>query len=145
MREDEPVSSTAGIGAAAADEATHSLLYDSDCGFCKWSLDKILLWDRRGRLRPVAIQSAEGQRLLSELDPAARLDSWHLAGPGGELASAGAGAAPLARLLPGGRPLAFAFERLPRTTDRAYRWVASHRDRLARLVGVDDSCELERG
>jgi predicted DCC family thiol-disulfide oxidoreductase YuxK len=139
------VSSMSEIGAARADQATHALLYDSDCGFCKWSLDKILLWDRYGRLRPVAIQSAEGQRLLAELDPAARLDSWHLAGPGGELASAGAGAAPLARLLPGGRPLAFAFERLPRATDRAYRWVASHRDRLAHLVGVDDSCELRRG
>ena len=139
------MSSTAETGAAATHAATHALLYDSDCGFCKWSLDKILLWDRRGRLRPVAIQSAEGQRLLSEVDPAARLDSWHLAGPGGELVSAGAGAAPLARLLPGGRPLAFVFERLPHVTDRAYRWVASHRGRLARLVGVDDSCELRRG
>jgi len=139
------VSSTAEVGTAGTHAATHALLYDSDCGFCKWSLDKILLWDRHGRLRPVAIQSAEGQRMLSEVDAAARLDSWHLAGPGGELASAGAGAAPLARLLPGGRPLAFAFERLPRATERAYRWVASHRDRLARLVGVDDSCELRRG
>ena len=131
-------------GAARA-SATHAVLYDSDCGFCKWSLDKILAWDRHERLRPVAIQSPEGQELLSEVDPTARLDSWHLVEPGGKLSSAGAGAAPLARLLPAGRPLAFLFERFPRTTDRAYRWVADHRDRLARLVGVDDSCELKRG
>ena len=38
------------------------VLYDADCGFCKWSLDKLLAWDRRQRLRPVAIQSAEGER-----------------------------------------------------------------------------------
>ena len=129
----------------AREGASHVILYDSDCGFCKWSLDKILLWDRRGRLRPVAIQSPEGQELLAGVDPAARLDSWHLVGPGGELSSAGAGAAPLAQVLPAGRPLAFLFDRFPRTTDRAYRWVAGHRDRLARLVGVDDSCQLKRG
>ena len=51
MREDEPVSSTAEVGTAGTHAATHALLYDSDCGFCKWSLDKILLWDRHGRLR----------------------------------------------------------------------------------------------
>src|SRR5215211_4263805 len=125
-------------------DASHAILYDSDCGFCKWSLDKILLWDRRGRLRPVAIQSPEGDRLLADVPPDHRLDSWHLIEPGGERHSAGAGAAPLARLLPAGRPLAFLFGGFPRTTDRAYRWVADHRDRLARLVGVDDSCELKR-
>jgi len=25
------------------------LLYDEDCGFYRWSLDKILAWDRRKR------------------------------------------------------------------------------------------------
>jgi predicted DCC family thiol-disulfide oxidoreductase YuxK len=126
-------------------EGSHAILYDSDCGFCKWSLDKILIWDRRRRLRPVAIQSAEGDELLAGVPPDRRLDSWHLVEQGGELHSAGAAAAPLARLLPGGRPLAFLFGRFPRITDRAYRWVANHRDRFARLVGVDDSCELKRG
>jgi predicted DCC family thiol-disulfide oxidoreductase YuxK len=126
-------------------DASHAILYDSDCGFCKWSLDKILLWDRRRRLRPVAIQSPEGDRLLADVPPERRLESWHLVDPGGERHSAGAGAAPLVRLLPGGRPVGFLFRRFPRTTHRAYRWVADHRNRLARLVGVDDSCELRRG
>ena len=125
--------------------ATHAILYDSDCGFCKWSLDKILLWDRRDRLRPVAIQSPEGQALLSDVPAGERLDSWHLVDADGAVHSAGRGAAPLARLLPGGRPLALLFERFPRATDRAYRWVADHRDLLARVVRVDDACELKRG
>ena len=125
--------------------AAHTILYDRDCGFCKWSLDKILLWDRRGRLRPVAIQSAEGDRLLAGVDPEARLDSWHLVDPGGEVVSAGAAAEPLARLLPGGRPLAFLFRTFPRATERAYRWVSNNRGRLARMLRIDASCELRRG
>jgi predicted DCC family thiol-disulfide oxidoreductase YuxK len=123
----------------------HTVLYDSDCGFCKWSLDKILAWDRDDRLRPVAIQSPEGQELLAGVPPEERLDSWHLVEPGGRVNSAGDGAPPLARVLPGGRPLAFVFGRFPRTTERAYRFVAGHRDWFARRIGIDDACELKRG
>ena len=45
------------------------LLYDEDCGFCRWSLDKILAWDRAKRVRPVAIQNEEGSRLLASIPP----------------------------------------------------------------------------
>ncbi|MDQ5833597.1 MAG: DUF393 domain-containing protein [Actinomycetota bacterium] len=120
------------------------ILYDDDCGFCKWSLNKVLAWDRRRRLGPVAIQSEEGQRLLASVPESERLDSWHLVLPSGEVRSAGAAAEPLARLLPGGRPLALGFRSFPRITDRAYRYVANHRDRFARLVGVDASCQVRR-
>lgn len=40
------------------------ILFDDDCGFCRWSLSKILAWDRLGRLRPVALQSPEADDLL---------------------------------------------------------------------------------
>lgn len=123
----------------------HAILYDDDCGFCKWSLDKVLAWDRRRRLRPVAIQSDEGQGLLEDVPADKRLDSWHLVLPSGEVRSAGAAAAPLADLLPAGRPLAFLSRTFPRITDRAYRFVADHRDRFGRLVGADAGCELRRG
>ncbi len=123
----------------------HVILYDRDCGFCKWSLDKILWWDRHGRLRPVPIQSAEAERLLPDMSPEQRLASWHLVGPGGAVTSAGPAAEPLARLLPRGRPLAFLFRSFPRATDRAYRWVAEHRGVLARLLRIDSGRELRRG
>jgi hypothetical protein len=29
-------------------------------------------------------------------------------------------------------------------TERAYRYVADHRDRLARIVGADAGCQLRR-
>ena len=70
-------------------EAT--VLYDEDCGFCKWSLDKILAWDRSHRLRPMSIQSDEGQRLLAGVPEEKRLDSWHLVDRLGNVRSAGAG------------------------------------------------------
>jgi len=50
------------------------LLYDEDCGFCRWSLDKILAWDRAERVRPVPIQSEEASRLLGDLDLGALAD-----------------------------------------------------------------------
>jgi predicted DCC family thiol-disulfide oxidoreductase YuxK len=121
-----------------------TVLYDRDCTFCRWSLDKILAWDR-GRLRPLAIQSEEGQRLLAAVPKEARLDSWHLITAAGELHSAGEAAAPLAELLPGGKPLAALLRAFPRTTERCYRWVASHRDLLTRLLRIGSTCEVRRG
>lgn len=120
------------------------VLYDRDCGFCKWSLNKILAWDRTKRLRAVPIQSEEGDRLLAGVDPDVRLDSWHLVSGDGRLFSAGAAAEPLARILPWGRPLAAAFRAFPRLTESAYRYVAGHRDRWARLLRIDATCEVRR-
>ena len=120
------------------------MLYDEDCGFCKWSLQKILAWDRSERLRPVPIQSDEGRRLLAPLVPDARLDSWHLVTTDGTLFSAGAAAEPLARMLPGGRPLGALFHAFPGFTERSYRYVARHRDRWARVLRIDANCEVRR-
>jgi predicted DCC family thiol-disulfide oxidoreductase YuxK len=120
------------------------VLYDQHCGFCKWSLEKILAWDRSKRLRPVPIQSEEGERLLAGVDPEVRLDSWHLVSSDGKLFSAGAAAEPLARILPWGRPLAAVFGAFPGLTERAYRYVAGHRNRWARLFGIDPDRELRR-
>lgn len=111
----------------------HALLYDSDCGFCKWSVELILRADRDERLRPVAIQDEEGQRLLAAIPESRRLESWHLLSPGGSVVSAGTAAAPLARLLPGGRLPARLFERFPGATERVYRWVARHRSGFGRI------------
>ena len=130
------------VSEMADPEAT--VLYDQDCGFCKWSLDKILAWDRSRKLRPVPIQSEEGQRLLASIPEERRLDSWHLVEPSGEVRSAGVAAAPLFGTLPGGRPLAAAARAFPGATERAYRTVAGNRDRLARLLRIDAGCQVRR-
>ncbi|MBA2506751.1 MAG: DUF393 domain-containing protein [Thermoleophilaceae bacterium] len=111
-----------------------TLLYDSDCGFCKWIVSGLLVLDRERALVPSAIQSPEGAELLGDLDPAARLASVHLIAPDGERLSAGAVAAPLLRLLPGGSVPARAVARAPRLTGRAYQWVADHRTQISKAV-----------
>ena len=118
------------------------ILFDNDCGFCKWSLSKILAWDRHGRLRPVALQSPEADDLLIGMNPERKRASWHLMAPDGRTYSGGQAVAHLARLLPGGVPIAVLASAVPRTTDRAYRWVARHRDRLGRALG-ERACAVD--
>jgi predicted DCC family thiol-disulfide oxidoreductase YuxK len=111
-----------------------TLLYDSDCGFCRWSLGKVLAWDRRRRIRPLSLQSKEAERLLAGMSEEARMGSWHLVDDAGAVHSAGAGIAPLLRLLPGGSPLAALAARVPRAMERGYRWVAGRRSLWGKLV-----------
>ena len=110
------------------------VLYDGDCGLCKWLLCGLLAWDRPRRLHPLALQRPESEELLAELTAQERMASWHLISPEGGRQSGGAALAPLLRLLPCGRFPAAAFARLPTPTDRSYRWVAEHRSQLSRLV-----------
>jgi predicted DCC family thiol-disulfide oxidoreductase YuxK len=110
------------------------VLYDTDCGFCRWSLAKLLLWDWRGVLRPVALQDQEAASLLAGMSEEERMASWHLVDAAGEVRSAGAALPGLLRLLPGGSPLAFVAERAPRLRDRGYHWVAGRRSWFGRLL-----------
>lgn len=120
------------------------VLFDQDCGFCKWSLNRVLAWDRRGRLRPIPIQGEEGQALLASVPEERRLESWHVVLPSGEVHSGGAAGAPTAELLPGGRPLAWLFRTFPGITDRAYRFIARNRNKISRLLRIDATCEVRR-
>ena len=117
------------------------ILFDDDCGFCRWSLARILAWDRRGRLRPVALRDPEADHLLRAMSPDRKMASWHLIGPGGRIWSGGDAVAPLARLLPFGAPIAALAGALPRTTRKAYAWVAAHRDRFGEMLG-EQACTL---
>jgi predicted DCC family thiol-disulfide oxidoreductase YuxK len=118
------------------------LLYDSDCGFCRWSVDKVLAWDRAGKIESMELQDAKADSLLGSMDADVKMSSWHLVKPDGRVYSAGAAAPPLLRLLPGGKPLAALLAAFPGVTDRAYRTVARNRDRFGRLVG-QTACEVD--
>ncbi len=112
------------------------VLYDADCGFCRWGVARVLGWDRGWTVRPVAIGSDEGAALLADLDEAARMGSWHLVDRDGGRTSAGAAIAPLMRLLPGGRPVAAIATRLPRATEALYRAIVRRRGWLGRAVSA---------
>jgi predicted DCC family thiol-disulfide oxidoreductase YuxK len=111
-----------------------TVLYDHDCGFCRWSIGRLLAWDRAGRLRPLAIQSAEGQGLLADLTPEQRLATAHAVDAQGRLTSGGDAMAPIAAVLPGGAPLAALGRRAPGLARAAYRAVAGRRSILGRLI-----------
>lgn len=110
------------------------ILYDADCGFCRWSLGALLRWDLRRRLRPLALQSPEAERLLAHMTPEHRMDSFHLVDEAGRVYSAGAAVRELLRRLAGGRPLAALSAALPGATEAAYRWVSSRRSPIGRRL-----------
>jgi len=122
--------------------STPTLLYDADCGFCRWFVDRILRWDRRGVLRTVPLQSAEADALLGPMDVDLKMASWHLVDSHGTVRSAGAAVAPLYRLLPGGIPLALMAETFPRSTDRLYRLIARNRERFGQMLG-SQACAVD--
>lgn len=110
------------------------VLYDLDCGFCKWTLSILLRWDRRRVLRPRPLQAPEVDHLLGRLSAAERTASFHLVTPQGELISAGAALPALLRALPGGAAPARVLESVPAATDRGYRWIAENRSQLSKFV-----------
>ena len=132
---------------------THPILYDPDCGFCRFCVAVVLRWGRERRLRPVSLRSPEADRLLEGMPEAERMASWHLVLPWwqasvaenatdachpaereGAVRSGGAAFSPLFRLLPGGAAPARLTHRFPRASERAYRWVADHRSAFGKLL-----------
>jgi predicted DCC family thiol-disulfide oxidoreductase YuxK len=112
-----------------------TVLFDEDCGLCRWSADKLRLWDSERALSFVGIRSATGDRLLAGMDMPARLASWHAAASNGAVWSAGAAIPVVARRLRGGAPIAWLAEAFPETTEHLYRWVTAHRPEIGRLLG----------
>lgn len=100
------------------------LLYDADCGLCKFVVARVLELDRSHRLRPLPLQDARAAELLPGLGEEERLRSFHLVDSSGAVHSAGDG---LAELLP-------ALRRFPRLSSRLYWLVAGNRDRLGKLI-----------
>jgi predicted DCC family thiol-disulfide oxidoreductase YuxK len=117
-----------------AGKETWTVLYDAECGFCMWTLSGLLTWDRARRLRPMALQHSDANRLLADVSPAERMASWHLISPAGTRHSGGAAIVQALRLLPAGRMPAAALAHFPRFAERAYGWVAEHRSQLSRLI-----------
>ena len=120
--------------------AAASILYDSDCGFCRWSLAQLLRLDRRDRLRPVPLQQPEADTLLSGTARDERMASWHLVDDGGQVYSGRDAFAPVLRLIAGGRPFAALLAAFPSVGDVAYRTVA----RPEVFAWAPDTCR-ERG
>jgi predicted DCC family thiol-disulfide oxidoreductase YuxK len=122
--------------------ARTTLLYDDDCGFCRWSADRIRRFDRRGRLTFAAIQSARGAELLRLVPPELRLTTMHGVSTDGRVWSGGEGLRLIVRELPGGSLLGTVLDAFPDTTDAVYRSVVRNRERFGAWLG-QDACAVD--
>jgi len=118
-----------------------TVLFDEDCGLCRWGADKLRAWDRDGALRFAGIGSANGRRMLHGMEMETRSASWHAASENGAVWSAGAALPVIARRLHGGAPIAWLAETFPDTTERLYRWVTAHRLEFGRALG-EQACAV---
>jgi predicted DCC family thiol-disulfide oxidoreductase YuxK len=112
-----------------------TVLFDGDCGLCRWSAEKLRRWDRAGAFAFATLDSRAADEMLAGMDRETRFGSWHLIGADGRVWSAGAAIPETLRLLPGGAPLAWLTSLSPARTESAYRAVSRHRVRLGRLLG----------
>lgn len=123
-------------------EATIVVLYDADCGVCRWLADRLSRWDSRGALTFESIQSTNGQELLHAIPEQARLDAMHAVTGDGRVWSGGEALRVLLEVLPGGKVPATIAGAFPETTELAYRFVARHRERLGAWLG-QDACDVD--
>ena len=118
--------------------STHSarptILYDADCGFCRWSLAQILALDRHERLRIAPLDGPEAAAALPGLTSAQRATAARLVMPDGTVHSGGAVVAPLAAVLGGGARVVAVLRALEPPMSLGYRAVAGNRTRLSKLV-----------
>ena len=111
------------------------VLYDADCGFCRWAMAWALGRDPGRALVAVPIQSPLGSQLLADLSPSVRLDAAHVVREDGTRESGGVAAAEVLGVLPPTRALGRLARRLPAPTAALYGLVAAHRHGFGRFVG----------
>jgi len=116
------------------------VLYDAECGFCRWAMAWAVRRDERHVLVAVPIQSPLGSELLVDLAASDRLRSARVVRDDGHRLSGGAAAAEVLDVLPSTRFLGRLAHGLPGTTAFLYRVVARRRVSFGRLV-----CREARG
>jgi predicted DCC family thiol-disulfide oxidoreductase YuxK len=113
------------------------VLYDADCGFCRWAMAWAVRRDHHHVLVTVPIQSPLGSELLVDVVPSDRLRSVHVVHDDGCRCSGGAAAADVLSVLPPTLLLSRLAHSLPRTTALLYGVVAARRQSFGRFVGKE--------
>ena len=129
-----------GQGVHPKERATSApvVLYDGDCGFCTWVVDKIAARVEPGAVEIVPLQAPRADEVLAgRLDERAKWESWHLVEPDGALFSGGDAIPRVLRHVRGGRFAGRVAARFPRAASALYRVAARHRDKLGRVVHAD--------
>ena len=126
------------LSAARARRLT--VLYDDDCGLCRWTVVQLRSLDRHGRLEFVPLQHAAAHPERPDLARLAQThqlaDSIHVARPDGRVRRGGGAMLELLDALPGGwllRPWA-AIPGVEAALDGVYQLLARNRGGIGRLL-----------
>jgi predicted DCC family thiol-disulfide oxidoreductase YuxK len=117
------------------------VLYDDDCGFCRWSAERIRRLDAREALAFAPIQGEVGMELLAAVPPGLRLASMHAVTPDGRVWSGGEAVRVILAELPAGVVTSAVASMFPELTDRVYRSLARNRERFGRMLG-EAACDV---
>ena len=116
------------------------MLYDADCGFCRWSVEQLRGLDRARRLEPVPLQHAAAHPERPDLARVAAAydlrEQIHVVRPDGAVRAGGGAMLEILDALPGGRLLR-PWTRLPGVeaiVDVGYRAVARRRQLFGELL-----------
>lgn len=126
------------------------MVYDGTCGFCDKSVQRLLDWDREGRLRFTALQGDTFQPIHARhptLDPQRSMTLVIQDGAGERTLTHSGAMFEICRHLPWPWRMLSWFEVLPRAlTDRVYLFISDHRYLIG---GQREACRLptpeERG
>ena len=115
------------------------VLYDADCGLCSRTAQALRLLDIRRRLRVIPLQNAEAELGAAAPALAAMTATLHAGVPGRGWSTGGEAALRIARAIPALRSLAVvgSLPFLNRLVEPGYQLLASHRDRIGRLIGAE--------
>lgn len=129
-----------------------TVLYDDDCGFCRWSVAQLRSFDRHARFEFVPLQHAADHPDRPELAALARTRDLatviHALRPDGDARDGGGAMLEILDALPGGwllRPWAL-LPGVERVVDWGYRLVADRRGQISQLLRKSGSpapaCDL---
>lgn len=119
------------------------IIYDSDCAFCRWSIDLFGKWDKVGILRFVPCKSEERKHEFSHIVEEECLGALQAVFADGSRRSGFDAVAYVMRYLSGWKKIAGFFlihtPGLPFLGRLAYKWVAKNR---YKIKCDDDQCHI---
>lgn len=115
------------------------VLYDADCGLCSRTAQALRLLDGAGRLRLLPLQLAGSELGAAAPSLIAMKETLHAGVPGRAWSTGGEATLRIARAIPALRTLAVvgSLPFLNRLVEPVYQLLASHRDRIGRLLGAE--------
>jgi predicted DCC family thiol-disulfide oxidoreductase YuxK len=126
------------------DTEKHLILWDGDCGFCHWSVDRLMSWDRKQKLRSIPRQQCPSPPMTDLLQDRTDREVVVITRSGEVLG--GADAVFFVYGETRSRWIAAILRTPPFiwVARWVYRWVARNRATVSRWLKLEATCEVPR-